>query len=181
MTSDRVGGHDTFPLAVLRWADALVDELAREPLFQHAAVFTYDTRRNGLVLAAQRWDTDEETGEVQTGSWVIPIEGSICGRAFRTGKPLLVVDVLDDPEYRGFPGGETRSELAVPIMVGEHPVGVVNLESPGVGVFSTDDLDRVQALATAAAGAFDTLRFGDLVGVPVGPVGPVEPVEPVEP
>jgi GAF domain-containing protein len=167
MTSDRVEGYDTFPLAILRWADTLVEELAREPLFQHAAVFTYDSRRNGLVLAAQRWATHEDTGEVRTGSWIVPIEGSVCGRVFRTGQAVLLGDVFTEPEYREFPGGESRSELAVPIVVGGRPVGVVNLESPRIAAFSIEDLDRVRAIADAAADTFDAQRFGELVGVPI--------------
>jgi GAF domain-containing protein len=169
MTPDGGGTPGTLPPAVLRWADELVERLAGEPLFQHTAVFVGAPGWDALVLAAQRWGPIRDTGDVRVGSWVVPISGSVCGRVFRSGKPALVGDIRLDPDYRGFPGGQSRSELAVPILAGGLVVGVVNLESPQVGGFTIADLDRVQALADRAAIDFADAGLGDLLGPSAGP------------
>ena len=61
--------------------------------------------------------------------------------------PLIVADVLNDARYlKGFP--EMRSEIAVPVMISDEILGVLDVESPHVGAF--DEEDR-QLLASAAA------------------------------
>jgi GAF domain-containing protein len=157
---------DPFPPPVRQWADDLAATVANEPLFQHTSVFAFDAARDGLVLAAMRWGSFLDTGDVRAGEWTVPLEGSICGRVFRTGRPALVADVRVDPDYRDFPGARTRSELAVPIVAAGRVVGVVNLESARVDSFTIDDLDRVRAIADVAGAAFAALALGDLLGLP---------------
>ena len=61
----------------------------------------------------------------------------------------LVNDVTNDPRYVvGF--SETRSELGVPVMIGDDVLGVINIESPQVGFFDEED----RRLLTAAAAQF---------------------------
>lgn len=164
MNGDGVRTPGTLPLAILRWADSLVEQLAGEPLFQHSSVFIGAPDWDGLVLAAQRWGLMRATDAVRPGSWFAPVEGSVCGRVFRSGKPALIADVATDAEYRPFPGGTCRSELAVPIAAAGRVVGVVNLESPHIGGFTIADLGRVELIAGLAGVAFAAARLGALLG-----------------
>ena len=85
--------------------------------------------------------------------WTVPLEGSVCGRVYRTGLAALCADVAMDPDHRSFPGSRTRSSLTVPIGPPDGVVGVINVEAPWVGAFSIQDYERV---TDAAAAAFDT-------------------------
>jgi len=128
-----------------------------------------DAVAGGLRLAAQIWGAGEDTGEVVVGEWIVPFAGSVCGRVYRTGAAALCADVALDPDYRGFPGGHSRSSLTVPVGKLGAVVAVVNIEAPWVGSFSVRDHDDLSATAAAAflsslaenAGAAAAEKFKD--------------------
>lgn len=140
-------------------ADFLVLELCRARSLQHCSLFLWDPAVGRLRLAAQQWGAGEDLGEVTTGSWTIALSG-ICGRAYRTGRPVVVPDVEDDPDYLSFPGSRTRSELAVPVVLDGRPIGVVNLESPRRAAYGQADIDDLVGWAATAG---ESLRsfYGD--------------------
>ena len=84
------------------------------------------------------------------GEWIVPFEGSVCGRVYRTGLAALCADVTMDPDYRSFPGGRTRSSLTVPVGPPDAVVAVINLEAPWVAAFSIRDYERMTERAAAA-------------------------------
>jgi GAF domain-containing protein len=140
---------------VTAWADGLVERLARVYPYQHCAVFMPDAADPELLLVvAQRWGLLRDLGIVRTGEWTVPVEGSICGRVFRTGSPALITDVTLDPDYRSWPGSTTRSEVAVPIVRQEGVMAVINIESPQPAYFGIADLEALVAEASDAALAF---------------------------
>jgi GAF domain-containing protein len=140
------------PLApgVVAWAAAIVEALRREGRFHSASVLVHDPAAAGLRLAAQ-WRVPEDGAGVARPSWVVPLDGSVCGWVFRTGRPALVADVTTHVDYFAYPGSATRSELAAPILVAGRPIGVINVESPRVGEFGIADLERLGRRAAAAA------------------------------
>jgi len=75
-----------------------------------------------------------------------PIEGSLVGQAYRTGQPVLVRDVTQEPTYLER-GDEVRSALAVPVRVGDRTVAVLHAGSPRVGAFSEDELRLFTTIA----------------------------------
>jgi signal transduction histidine kinase len=62
---------------------------------------------------------------------IVSIRGSVCGRAVRERRTVVVSDVSQDPDYRRMLGPEIQSEMAVPILIGDDKVviGVLNIES----------------------------------------------------
>jgi GAF domain-containing protein len=138
----------------LAHAHALIDELGRARSLRHCALFLWDPAVGRLRLAAQQWGPGEDLGEVHAGTWTIALSG-VCGRAFTTGRPALVPDVEDDPDFLSFPGSRTRSELAVPILCDGRPIGVINLESPRVGAYGPAD---VEALGTWVDSVGEAIR-----------------------
>lgn len=137
----------------MAWADDVVEALRSDYLFQHVAVFLVSDDGR-LVLAGQRWGAGEDVGAVIAGVWTVPFDGSVTGRVCRTQQASLIGDVRLDPDYRSYPGSTGRSELAVPIRVGEVAVGVVNLESPRINTFGIRDLETVFAVLDSAAESF---------------------------
>src|SRR5512138_2762658 len=63
------------------------------------------------------------------GEYRIPITQGLMGEAARTRQTVLVNNVSSDPRYLPTPGGcPACAELAVPIVLGERVLGVVNVE-----------------------------------------------------
>jgi diguanylate cyclase (GGDEF)-like protein len=80
-----------------------------------------------------------------------PIGEGVIGRTVRERKTQLVLDVDQDPDYvRGAP---SRAELAVPILLRDRLLGVLNLESDRPEVFTPDVCTVVEMLARQLAGA----------------------------
>ncbi len=111
----------------------------------------------GHKLETRYWRLEEETGPTLTsGEW--PIERGIIGRAVRSGQPLLVDDVNQEPDYHRV-NDSTCSELAVPIRRDERVIGVLNLESDRLAAFGQQDVRFVEHLAEHAGIAIEKARL----------------------
>lgn len=74
----------------------------------------------------------------------------LVGYAIRTGESVIISDVRKDPRY--VVGRQsTRSEIDVPLFLGERPIGALNLESDHVSAFGESDLATLRFFADAAA------------------------------
>jgi signal transduction histidine kinase/putative methionine-R-sulfoxide reductase with GAF domain len=81
----------------------------------------------------------------------------ITVRAARTKRSVIVPDVTKEKAY--VKGGEgIRSELAVPIKVGNNVIGVLNVESKKLAAFDKEDKKLLETLASHAATAISNLR-----------------------
>jgi len=81
----------------------------------------------------------------------------ITVRAARKGTPVFVPDVSLDKAY--VEGGEgIRSELAVPIKIGDKVLGVLNVESKRLAAFDEEDTKLLELLASHAAAAISILK-----------------------
>ena len=144
---------------ILAWAELLAKRIATEQPTQHLAVFVPDDDGAGLRLAAQVWGAGEDTGEVVVGDWVVPLQGSVTGRVYRTGLAELCADVGMDPDYCSFPGGRTRSFLTIPVGPPDDVIAVINLEAPWVGAFAIRDYERMTERAAEAYATFPIRRL----------------------
>jgi len=104
--------------------------------------------RSGVFLREQvAYDLDAPLGIIP---WVA-----------RTGKSLLANDVSAEPLYRPadmFPNG-TKSELTVPLSLGNNVLGVLDIQSDQPGRFNEEDQALIEALAASIA---VTLRNANL-------------------
>jgi len=76
----------------------------------------------------------------------IALGSGVCGTAAATGQTQLV------PDVRAFPGhiacdGDTRSELVVPVLRNGEVVAVIDLDSPELARFDSEDKAGIEALA----------------------------------
>ncbi|MGK2857058.1 MAG: diguanylate cyclase [Thermoanaerobaculia bacterium] len=85
-----------------------------------------------------------------------PLMG-VVGRAMRTGVPLLVSDVRNDPDYVML-NPEVVAELVIPFRFREKILGALNLESEDGGVFSDENAAFLQSLASQIAGGIHMAR-----------------------
>lgn len=96
----------------------------------------------------------------------IPLSRSIAGFVADEGLPVLVEDAYRDerffPEVDRVTGVNTRSVAAVPLLVQDETVGVVQVISEHVGAFDLDDLETLQGLSRSAAVAIENASlFGE--------------------
>jgi signal transduction histidine kinase len=88
----------------------------------------------------------------------IPLSQGIMGAAIRERRTQLVNDVGLDPRYIRPPGtAGARAELAVPILLGEQALGVLNVEAGHP--FSEDDAQSLQVVADHLAVAIRNARL----------------------
>lgn len=100
--------------------------------------------RSGSGVHSGRWAVEGLTYEMD-GPGIIP-------RVARSGEPALTGDVHQDEGYVMGPGVEdTQSEMAVPIRIGGHVLGVFDIQSTKPHAFTSDDVALIQALADTVA------------------------------
>jgi signal transduction histidine kinase len=95
------------------------------------------------------------------GEYRIPITQGLMGAAVRNKEVVLVNDVASDPRHLPTPGATgITAELAVPILLGDRVLGVVNVESGES--FTEDDAESLRTVADQLAVAIENARlYGD--------------------
>ena len=88
----------------------------------------------------------------------VPVSEGVMGRVARTGRPVLLEDVREDPDFLGAIEGIT-SEVCAPLFDGERLVGTLNVESTGGRRLTEDDLRVMSALAEHAGMAVGSARL----------------------
>ncbi|HWQ21437.1 MAG TPA: sensor domain-containing diguanylate cyclase [Clostridia bacterium] len=138
--------------------DTVVQRIARRLGYQHIAILLYDDEADTLVLRAQRGYTSDYDG------LRLPVRdrAGVVVRAFRLRRAVNVPDAASSSFYlRGVPGG--RSDLALPLMVGEKVIGVLNLESKKVAAFSREDIRNLTPLAAGIGLMLATMEIKQLL------------------
>jgi len=91
---------------------------------------------------------------------LIPLSTGIVGYVASTGELYCAADVRSDPHYLNtLP--ETRSELCVPIKVGNKLIGVINAESRQLNFFREEDERLFNTIAGTLATAIEKLHLFD--------------------
>lgn len=89
-------------------------------------------------------------GERLPRSWTQSLGSGVIGRVYSQLQPACVSDVREDPDYiEVIPG--MMSEAAVPLKVGDEPMGVLNIESGEPEAFGPTVVALLQAVATAVS------------------------------
>ncbi|MGH7506505.1 MAG: GAF domain-containing protein [Longimicrobiales bacterium] len=92
------------------------------------------------------------------GEYRIPVQQGIMGAAARERRAVLVNDVASDPRHIPTPGATgIRAELAVPILLGERVLGVLNVESGDP--LTDEDAASLQIIADQLAVAIENARL----------------------
>jgi phosphoserine phosphatase RsbU/P len=82
----------------------------------------------------------------------------LVGYAALHREAVLVADVSQDPRYIKLVP-DVRSELAIPLLLKDRCIGVVDLESPELDAFSKRDVEILTLLASQAAVAIENARL----------------------
>ena len=117
-----------------------------EVLKQHMPDYTwvgiYLLEGNELVLGPYRGKPSPHAR--------IPLGRGICGAAATQKATIIVDDVNADPRYLAC-SIETRSEIVVPIMDGDHLLGEIDIDSDRAAAFSAADRELLEQVAAILA------------------------------
>lgn len=94
----------------------------------------------------------------------VEVGQGLIGQAAAKGERILVEDVQQDPRYRFIDSlPETRSEVVLPLKIGEQVLGVLDIQSDQINAFHPNDLLVLGALADTIARAVEGARlYSDL-------------------
>jgi diguanylate cyclase (GGDEF)-like protein len=130
--------------------------IAREYFhLQNVAILLLDKDTNELFPRSQiGWD--EGSDKVR-----LPVGTGITGSAAKLKRPVYAPDVSKDPRYI-VSAKSTRSELAVPLMVRDEVVGVLDCQSENLDHFDSETTDLLTLFSIQASMALQNARLYSL-------------------
>ncbi len=118
---------------------------------EHSAILLLDSATGALDARSVSSATPGALNSVQVGEGLI-------GAAAKAKRPIYSRDVSQDPRYIcSFPS--TRSELAIPLMVREQVVGVLDCQSDRLNFFDNDTTDLLMLFSTQASIALQNAQL----------------------
>ncbi len=135
-----------------------VDVICDEFNFYYAGVFLIDETGQWAVLHAGRGEAG--AAMVAQGHKLKVGGHSMIGAAASRRKALIALDVGEEPVHFKNPHlPHTRSEMALPLMVGDEVIGALTVQSTKEAAFSEDDITALQAMADQLAIAINNARL----------------------
>lgn len=134
-------------------------ELIRQRFgFYHAQVFLVDEEGHNANLAAS---TGRAGLELLARRHFLPVGSqSVIGQVTALGEPVVASDTDTDPIHRRnelLP--DTRSEMALPMRVGERVIGALDVQSVAPNAFDEDTVAVFQIIADQLAIALENARL----------------------
>jgi GAF domain-containing protein len=137
---------------------AVVDLTKERFNLYHSHIYLLDESGENLVLAS---GAGEPGRQMVAEKRSIPLhrEQSLVARAARERKGVTVNDVTQTADFLPNPLlPDTRSELAVPMIVGGKVIGVFDVQSDVVGRFTESDVNIQTTLASQVATSIQNVR-----------------------
>jgi GAF domain-containing protein/anti-sigma regulatory factor (Ser/Thr protein kinase) len=127
-----------------------VDIICDEFGFYYAGVFLIDETGEWAVLQAGR---GEAGAQMVSAGHKLRVNGhSMIGAATGQHKALIALDVGDEPVHFKNPYlPDTRSEMALPLAVGDEVIGALTVQSVEEAAFTDDDVTVLQTMADQLA------------------------------
>lgn len=119
---------------------------------ENAAVLMLDQESNRLVVKTQIGRP------IPSDLLSVEMNKGIVGTAARQKRPLYVPDVEKDQRYiLAIPG--TRSELAIPLILRDEVLGVLDIQSDNANCFDAETIDLLTLFSTQASIALENARL----------------------
>jgi signal transduction histidine kinase len=138
---------------------AVVDLTKERFGLYHAHIYLADAAWQMLLLAAGAGEVGREM-VAQEHAIALDVEKSLVARAARERQAIIVNDVRSDPDFLPNPLlPQTRSEMAVPMIVGDKVLGVFDVQSDKPNGFSQEDASIYATLAAQVGVALQNARL----------------------
>ncbi len=138
--------------------------VAMLPGAERGTIQLYDEESGTLVTRAGVGYTEQELARIY-----LPLDRSVAGHCFATGKPWIVEDAAADPYFCDVDlpvARATHSMMAVPLLSKGRSIGVLCVDSlSSTRAFADDDMRVLSTLASQAAAAIEAARLFTQVDV----------------
>lgn len=126
--------------------------------FYYVAVFIPDENKEYALLRAGSGDAGRQM--LEKGHRLRIGQVGIVGYVMSRGEPRITGNVEEDPaHYRNPVLPETRSEMGLPMKIGDQVVGVLDVQSTIRNAFSPDDVDVLQTIANQLSSALEKAQL----------------------
>jgi GAF domain-containing protein len=128
--------------------------------FYHTGIFLMNEAGNQVVLQAASSEGGQQM--MEAGHSLAVGNQGIVGHVAAQKKPHIALDVGSDAVFFNNPDLPlTRSEVALPLMIRNKVLGVLDIQSDKPQAFSVDDIDILQTLSDQVAIAIENARLLD--------------------
>jgi response regulator RpfG family c-di-GMP phosphodiesterase len=147
--------------------EAAVDELERAFGYFFCAIVRI---REDNYIEAVAWRGPARVRGEPDAPLAMPRAAGVIGRCLRERRPVVVGDVHEEPDYVAKPEtADARSELAVPIWVGDELWGAIDIEEERTDAFDEDDARLIQTVAGQVGSALrSAMLYERLDGAYIG-------------
>ena len=131
--------------------------ISKEFNFYHAGIFLVDDAKEFAVLVA----SNSEGGQrmLKRNHKLKIGEVGIVGFSAATGQARIALDTGEDAVYFDNPDlPTTRSEMALPLRVGENVIGILDVQSEQTGAFDEEDIELLSIVADQVSIAIQNAR-----------------------
>ncbi|MBN2387733.1 MAG: GAF domain-containing protein [Anaerolineales bacterium] len=126
--------------------------------FYHVGIFLLDDNAEYAVLRA----ANSEGGQrmLERGHRLKVGQTGLVGYATQHGEPRIALDVGQDAVFFDNPDlPDTRSEIALPLMLGQRIIGALDVQSAESAAFSEEDIEVMHTLSDQVAIAIENARL----------------------
>ncbi len=135
---------------LMRRVAELVRRIIKYDVF---AILLLNERRQELRIRFQVGHSPEVAEAIR-----VKVGSGITGMAAQRGEAVLVNDVLQNPEYIAS-GAKVLSELAVPLIIKGHTIGVIDVEASESNFFSEEHKSLLMLIASRVAIGVENARL----------------------
>ena len=159
MTASTIVAHQTASIQdMTTLLNSTVDLIAKQFGYYYVSIFLINPRGDYATLQAASSEAGKQL--VDRGFNLRGGTEGIVGFVAAEKRPRIALDVGEDAFYFDSPEfPDTRSELALPLIVRNNVIGVLDMQSTVAQDFHFDEIDMFQTLADQIAIAIDNARL----------------------